>query len=288
VATGAQEHIDVTTAAEYIPEIWSKYVIKAREDALVFARLVTRKYEDDLSYGDIIHVPLLSNLTSRTKNLSANTAVTYETVTETAVTITVGTWSYAAIAIESATKKQTYKDMVQLYAPKMGFALALAVDDDLAALVDDLTTNSVGTLASPPTYSQFNRARRLLNDANVPQSGRWSIFSPAAEEGLMELDQFIRNDYSKLQGRENSEEDMAYMGSWFRVPVYMSTNVEGTNAAGHDNVMAHTEAFALVMQMSPTTHKWFDIDYLADKVVSEQLYGVKTMRDDHAVWFKAA
>lgn len=288
MASGATEFIDVTTAAEYIPEIWSKYVIKARESSLVFARLATRKYEADLSYGDIIHVPLLSNLNSRTKHLSANTAVLYETVTETAVTITIGTWSYAAIAIESASKKQSYKDMVQLYAPKMGYALALAVDDDIAALVDDLTTNTVGTLGAAPTYQNFNRARRLLNDNDVPQKGRWSAFSPFAEEGLMELDQFIRNDYSKLQGDPNSEDDMGYMGRWFRVPVYMSTNVEGDNTVGHDNVMAHEEAFACVMQLSPTTHRWFDIDFLADKVVTEQLYGVKTMRDNHGVWMKAA
>lgn len=288
MASGATEFVDVVTAAEYIPEIWSKYVIRARNQKLVFARLFTSKYEEGLSYGDTIHVPLVSHLTARTKHLSANTAVLFETVTETGVTITIATWGYAAQGVESATQKQTYKDQIELYAPELGYALALQVDDDMAALVDDLTTNVVGTLATLPTYEQFLQARRLLNDANVPLDGRFAIISPAAEEGLLQLDQFIRNDYSRIQGRTTDSEDRAYVGEWFGVKIYVSTNVEGDNTAGHDNVMAHPDAMTAVMQMNPTTHKWFDVNYLTDKVVSEQLYGVKIMRDDHAVWLKSA
>ena len=78
------------------------------------------------------------------------------------------------------------------------------------------------------------------------------------------------------------------MGNWLRMPVYKSVNVEGTNAAGHHNTMFHMDALALVMQIQPTTHTFFDIDYLAYKAVVEQLYGVKEMRDDHGVWMKGA
>lgn len=288
LASGATEFVDVTTADQFIDEIWSKYVIRAREQRLVFARLATRKYEDGASHGDTIHVPQVAHLTSRTKNLSANTAVLFETDTGTHVNITIGTWEYVAMAVESATAKQSYKDLIELYAPEMGYALALGVDDALAALVDDFGTNVVGTLGSMPTYEQFLEARRLLNDANVPRKGRVGVFSPAAEEGFLQLDQFVRNDYSKLQGKEDDDDDMGYIGSWLNIPIYVSTNVEGDNTTGHDNTIFHPDAMALVMQMTPTTHRWFDINYLASKVVTEQLYGVKEMRDDHGVWFKAA
>lgn len=287
-ASGATEFWDTTIADQLIPEIWSKYIIRARPQKMVFAKLFTSKYQEDLSYGDTIHVPQVQHLTARTKNLSANTAVLFETDTSTSVNITIGTWGYVAQGVETATAKQSYKDIVELYAPELGYALGLQVDDDMAALPDDLTTNFVGALGAPPTYEQFNQGRRQLNDGNVPRKGRFSIFSPAAEEGLMLLDQFVRNDYSKLQGSKDDSDDMGYVGSWFNIPVYVSTNVEGDNTVGHDNVMAHEEAFTAVMQMEPTTHKWFDINYLTDKVVVEQLYGVKLMRDDHAVWFKAA
>ena len=288
MASGAAEFFDTTIADKLIPEIWSKYVIRAREQKLCFARLATRKYEDDLSYGDTIHVPQIAHLNARTKHLTANTAVLFETDTATHVDITIGTWSYVAMAVETATAKQSYKDIIELYAPEMGYALALAVDDDLAALVDDFGTNIVGSLGSMPTYEQFLEARRLLNDANVPRKGRVGVFSPMAEEGFLQLDQFVRNDYSKIQGAKDDDDDMGYVGSWFGIPIYVSTNVEGDNTAGHDNTIMHSEAIACCMQMEPTTHRWLDINYLANKVVTEQLYGVKEMRDDHAVWFKAA
>lgn len=288
MASGATEFVDATTAAPYIPTIWSKYVLRAREQQLLFARLFTRKYESDAVYGGTVQVNAVSHLTARTKNMSANTAVLFETNTEATTAITIGTWGYAAYAVETATKKQSYKDQIELYGPELGYALALQVDDDMAALVDDLTTNAVGSLTSNPTYAQFLQARRLLNDANVPRKGRFAIFSPASEEAFLNLAQFVSSDYNKISGEVDDADDMGYIGKWFRIPVYVSTNVEGDNTAGHDNVMAHSEGMTVVMQMEPTTHTWLDINYLANKVVTEQLYGVKTMRDDHACWFKAA
>ena len=42
------------------------------------------------------------------------------------------------------------------------------------------------------------------------------------------------------------------------------------------------------MQMTPDMHTMFDIDYFADKVAIEQLYGEQVMRSDHGVWIKGA
>ena len=64
--------------------------------------------------------------------------------------------------------------------------------------------------------------------------------------------------------------------------------MEGSNPAGHDNTLFQKESLALVMQMNPTMHSMFDIDYFADKVAIEQLYGTQEMRDDHGVWIKGA
>jgi hypothetical protein len=52
--------------------------------------------------------------------------------------------------------------------------------------------------------------------------------------------------------------------------------------------MFQRQALALVMQERPTVFQQFDIDYLVDKVVVEQLYGVLEMRDDHGVFVKGA
>ena len=286
MAAGATEFIDNTTADVFIPEIWSPLAIVAREQQLVFAKLVDRKFEDGLSAGDTIHVPGVSDMAARTK--STNTAITYETVTESNTDITIGTHKYAAIAVESITKVQNNRDQLALYAGKLGYALGLDVDDTLAGLPDNFS-QTVGTLAAENTYHDYLRAIQYLDDANAPAESRYFVISPAAEVGLMKADIYTNNDYSMLHGEgRNTALEYAYVSSFLNIPVYKTTNVEGTNSAGHDNTLFQKESIALVMQMAPQMHSMFDIDYFADKVAIEQLYGTQEMRDDHGVWIKGA
>ena len=286
MATGATEFIDNTTADVFIPELWSMEAIVARENQLVFANLVDRKFENGLSFGDTIHIPSVSNLDARTK--STNGAVTYETITESNLDISIATHEYAAIALENITRVQNNRDQLKLYAGKLGYALALAVDDVLAGLVDNFSQN-VGTLAVELTDDELLRSRQYLDDADAPQDSRVMIVSPAQETGLLKLDRFVHNDYDSIHGpgRETGLEK-AYVASFMGMPIYRSVNVEGTNAAGHDNGMFQKEALALVMQISPKTYHQFDIDYIVDKVVVEQLYGTREIRDDHGVFMKGA
>ena len=283
------DFIDNTTATAFIPELWSMLAIVAREDSLVFAQLVDRRFEQNLSFGDTVHVPSVGNLAARTKALSSNAAITYETITETNKDISIATWEYAAIAVESIVKIQNNRDQLKMYGGKLGYALGLAVDDVLAGLPDDFT-NTVGTLAVENTDDEWLRARQYLNDANAPYDGRAIVIAPAAETGLLKLDRFVNSDYAMIHGNESPQTSLerAYVTSWYRTPVYMSVNTEGTNAAGHDNTMFQRDALALVMQEKPKLYQQFDIDYLVDKVAMEQIYGVLEMRDDHGVWVKGA
>lgn len=285
MATGTTEFIDNTTADAFIPEVWSKKALVSRENELLFATLFDRQYEGEMSYGDTLNVPGITNLSAAAK--SANTAIVYETQTESNTQITVTTWEYSAFAIETKTKKQAMQDLVKRYAPKQGYALALAIDDVLAGLPDDFS-NPVGTLGTPTAYSDWLRAQQYLDDANAPTEGRFIAISPAERKNLMEMDQFVHGDYSKLQDSTTPKKDRSRIGTWMTMPVYMSVNVEGTNAAGHDNTLAQKEAVALAVQIDMPSYHFFDIDYFADKYAVESLYGAKEMRDDHGVWVKGA
>lgn len=286
MASGTTEFIDNTTADAFIPEIWSKKAIVARENELLFANLFDRTYEGEMSYGDILNVPNVSNLTAATK--SANTAINYETNTDSNVQITVSTWEYSAFALETKTKKQAMQDLVKRNAPKMGYALGLAIDDVGAGLPDDFSVSAQGTLGTPTSYSDWLRAQQALDDANVPLEDRFIAISPAERKNLMEMDQFVHGDYAKLQDSTAPKKDRARIGTWMTYPVYMSVNVEGSNAAGHDNTLAHKTACALVIQIDMPSYHFFDIDYFADKYAMESLYGWKEMRDDHGCWVKGA
>ena len=292
----ATEFIDRTTADVFIPEIWSSLAVIEREDALVFGQLIDRRFEAELSVGDTLNVPSLSNLgTASTKTINA--AIDYTTVTETmvqagdggfdGVTITVGTHDYMAIAIESIAKLQVNRDLMAAYAGKMGFALGLAFDDVLAGFPDNYS-NAVGTLAVEVVVDDWLRAIQHLDDANAPQTDRAIVVSPAEAINMLTKDKFVHNDYSRLQGTISGTPglDRGYVSSFLDIPIYKSTNVEGTNATGHDNTLFHRESVAAIMQMQPTAHSMYDIDFLADKVVLEQVHGSSEVRDDHGVFVR--
>jgi N4-gp56 family major capsid protein len=288
MATGATEFVDSTTANVFIPELWSLESVRARENRLVYAKLVDRKFEKNLSFGDLIHVQSISNLTAQTKAKSDNTANVFETQTETNTDITIATWEYTAMAVEDIVTVQANRDLFASYAGKMGYALDLAVDNVLAGLADN-ASNTVGTLATDLTYDDLLRARQYLDDADAPQEDRVIVVSPAQEAGMMKLDHFINSDYSQMMGTsKNTSADRGYFGSWLGMPVYKSVNVEGTNAAGHDNCMLQKEAWTLIMQMKPKTESARDIDYFVDKVAMQHLHGSQEMRDDHAVWMQGS
>jgi hypothetical protein len=285
VATTATEFIDTTTAAVFIPVIWSREAIIAREQKLNFAPAVNRRFEKELTFGSAIHVPSVVNLTAQDsggKNTSNNTAVVWETITETNTDLTINKWYYSGVAIESFTKKQSMQDLMARYAPKQGYALALVVDDALATLVLSISS-SVGTLAQDVDYETALRAVQYLNDANAPQEDRCWFISPAQYTAFMKLDQFIHDDYKSLNSDVTQGQADAYCGKWMRTPVYMSTNVDGTNAAGHSNALMQKECLALAVQMEPVTHNWFDVNYLADKFIVEEIFGSAIMRNDHGV-----
>lgn len=290
MATGTEEFVDNTTADVFIPEIWSPLAIVARESNLVFADRVDTRYTDAIRrLGDTVHVPSVGNLTASTKTIASNTAIDYETVTETNVDIVVNVWEYAAMAVEDIIDVQANRDMMALYAGKLGYALALAVDDVLAGLVDNFGTNLVGTLAVENTDDDWLEARQLLNDADVPMEDRSIIISPKAETAMLKNDRFIHADYGLIHSDgPGTRVQQSYIGAYYRMPVYVSTNVEGTNAAGHDNTMVHKQALALAMQMSPKIGHMYDLDYFVDKVAVQQLYGTKEMRDDHGVFVSGA
>lgn len=266
-------------------EIWSKKAIVARENALVFAGLVDRQFEDEMNYGDILNIPGITNLTAQTK--SVNAVIVYETATETNVQLTVATWEYSAFAIETKTKKQVMQDLYKRYAPKQGYALGLSIDDVLAGLPDDFSQN-LGTLGTPTSYSDWLRAQQYLDDSNTPLEERVIVIAPAERKNLMEMDQFTNGDYAKLQDSTAPRKDSSRIGTWMTMPVHMSVNVEGTNAAGHDNAMFHKSALALVVQIDMPSYHFFDIDYFADKYAVECLYGTREIRDEAGVWVKGA
>lgn len=277
---GATEFIDTTSADVYLMEVWSKMASVAREKKYVFAANVDRTKEAELKRGQILHVGRISDLTATSK--SVNTAITYETHNESEDTLEIDTFTYAAFALEDMVSPMVSLNLINQYMPKIGYALAGDVDTQIAALIDDGTiTQTVGTLATGLTYDNIVRADQYLNDAEAPEEGRSIIISHAEKANWMKMDQFINRDYQEIR--------TGILGSVLNYPIFITGNTDGTNAAGHDNVMMHSSAIMLAQQIQPNIKTDWDIDYLCAKIVGFESYGTdfnEAYTSTHAVWMK--
>src|SRR3990167_4845464 len=265
-------------------EVWSKMASAARQKKLVFGAHVDRSPEAELKPGQIYRRQRVSHLATRGK--SANTDVTYETVTESEDTLTINNYYYAAFAVEDVIKPMVRISQLELYVPEIGYALAKQEDDDAAALIDDGTiTQSVGTLAAGLTFDNYVRADQYLQDAEAPDDERVIIISHAEKANAIKQEQFINSQYIKLQeGTSNT----GILGGILGYPVFVTGNTNGSNEAGHDSVVMHKSAILMAQQMAPKIATGWDQDYYAAKVSGLETYGlgVNSAYVDHAIWLK--
>lgn len=281
MATG---NITTTTAAVFIPEIWSAEVKRAVESNLTMARLVLRSFEGDIkAKGDVVHINDISNLSVGDK--SASTDVSYETITEAQTDLTIDKHKYAAFKLEDIVAVQSNTDLLKEYSNKVGYALAKQVDTDLLALYVALSqsTGSDGTDISAAT---FLTAIQYLDNADAPETDRSGVFAAGQKKAFLNVDQFVRYDATGIGGQQNPI-IRGQFGELYGVRLYFSTNVTTTGSpSGDHNLVFHKEAFALAMQRDIRIQSQYDIDALAEKVVGDVLYGVVEYRDTFGVVVK--
>src|SRR5262245_16082326 len=274
MATGATEFFYNTMAdVVFSPDICSKHVLRATESNLVLARSVNRGFEDDASVGKTVKVASIGNLTARAK--AENTAIVYETVAETATTITLNIWSYAAVGIEDIVKVQSIIDVQNEYQRKLGYAIAKDIDTALATDFAGFST-TVGTLGTAATDANVLSAMAALDNADAPQDHRFFIMSPAENANQLALERWSNALYI---GTGDQPVRNGMLGDMYGLNLAVTTNLVKPAGGQARNAVFHRDALALVVQRSPKTHLFYDIDYFSWKLASEVIYGHQEMRD---------
>lgn len=285
MALGANQ-MTVTTEAVFIPEVWSREILRAREDALVMAKAVKR-YDSEVKKGDTLHIPNLSNLSVYTK--AANTQVVLQAPTESENTISINQHDYVSFLIEDIAAVQADYALQAEYTKKAGFALAENLDTNLLGLYTQFSNADVGVYGTDITDAVIIAAIQALDEANAPLEGRKFVVAPSQKAAIMALARFTEAAYigtSQQPSRVVKGPDNRYLwGDVYGTPVYYTNQVPTTAATPTQthNILFQTEAIALGMQKSPRTQAQNRIDYLGTIVVVDQIYGYNILRADHGV-----
>ncbi len=279
--------ITTTTAAVFIPEVWSPEVLRATESALVMAPLVKRFDALVTQKGDTIHIPNLSNLSANSK--TANTQVTLQAPTETEATISINQHYEASFLVEDIARIQSNYDLMAEYTSKAGYAIAQQVDTDLLGQYTSLTTTDVGTYGEDISDSVILQGIETLDLQDVPMEDRAFVIDPTQKTALLLLDKFVRADYlgnyQTPKPAATGPNSRYLWGDIYGIPTYYTNQVvttAGTPTQLH-NILFHKEAFALAMQQAPRTQSSYILEYVGNLVVVDVIYGFSTIRTTFGV-----
>jgi len=133
-------HTTITTAANFIPEIWSDETIAAYKSKLVLANLVT-KINFKGKKGDTLHIPVPGRGSASAK--AASTQVTLIADTASLVDVLINKHFEYSKLYEDIAEMQALSSMRKFYTDDAGYALAKRVDQDLALLGAGLGGGSI-------------------------------------------------------------------------------------------------------------------------------------------------
>ena len=257
-----------TTADVFIDEIWGPELNRAIEFKLVIAALFSDWTSKMRGSGDVFHLVARHNLTANTK--SASTDATPEAITETDQDFTVSTHQIVAQEIEDFAEVMSKYDIRAEFTLAAAYALGRAQDEAGAALLDDNTTQTVGTLNVELTDDNFIRTWQYIQDSagTPPFKG---VVSPAAWGGMLKLEKFIQQLYNgDTQGRAVHD---AEIGRVYQAVMHASNLTVGTAPSSSGHIWAGDHFFKIIKK-APKQDAWFSPLAKAWVVATDQIYGM--------------
>jgi N4-gp56 family major capsid protein len=293
--------VTTTTAATFIPEIWSDEIVAAYKKNLVLANLVM-KMNFRGKKGDTVHVPSPTRGAASAKG--ATNAVTLIAATENEVQIAIDKHYEYSRLIEDIVETQALNSLRQFYTDDAGYALAKQVDTDLIQLgrafngatigTNDYATSAASTKAyigsdgttaynsstsnaAALTDAAIRRTIQRLDDNDTPMDGRFFIIPPSSRNTLMGLARYTEQAFvGDGNAIRNGE-----IGNLYGIPVFVTSNADfGAGNSGADRIclMGHRDAMVLVEQMGVRSQTQYKQEYLATLYTADMIYGVKAMR----------
>ena len=290
-----------TTAAAFIPEMWSDEIVAAYKKSLVAAN-VFKKMSHKGKKGDTINIPVPTRGSANLKGSQAQ--VTLNSTSSSLIPVLIDKHYEYSNLIEDITEVQALASLRRFYTEDAGYALAKQVDTSLIQLgrgfnggsgtaaytgayigsngttLYDSTASAGAGNAAALTDAAIRRTIQRLDDNDVPMDGRFFIIPPSSRNTLMGLDRYTEQAFVGEVGNGNTIRN-GEIGNLYGIPVFVSSNCDtATGTAGvRVALMGHQDSAVLVEQMGVRSQTQYKQEYLATLYTADTLYGVKELRD---------
>ncbi|MEM0952469.1 MAG: P22 phage major capsid protein family protein [Cyanobacteria bacterium P01_H01_bin.74] len=271
----------------FIPEVWSKKLLKIFDKTAVMANLVNRDFEGDITKaGDVVHVRTFGDVTIN--DYTRDMTIAFQALTDPMVDLLIDQQKYFAFKVDDLDKAQSNTDILEGYASRGAIAIRDVVDSRLLGhYVDVDADNVIGTDGAPITltsgniYDYITQLGEKLDTANIPQEGRNLVITPKFKTMLLQSSEFTRASSLGDNVIQNG-----YIGNVAGFAIHVSTN--NPAVGGVVNLMAFTRDFISFASQVSKVETVRPYDMFAEAVKGLYLYGSKAMLPKAGAVLKAS
>lgn len=239
-------------SGRFIPTLWSSKLNVKFYAASVFADICNRNWEGDVSnIGDKVIINNVPTLTIRDYTVGGN--LVYETPQADTVELALDRGKYFAFNVNDVMEYQAKPNMMDMFSNEAAEQMRIVMDSTCIFRTFDQgaaanrgatagvksTAYNLGTESAPVTLNatagdannvltKILQMASVLDEQNVPDSGRWIVLPPRARTLLMNTNlaqaQFMGDDRSMVRN--------GMVGMIDRFKVYISNNLPTMAASG--------------------------------------------------------
>jgi hypothetical protein len=271
----------------FIPEIWSKKLLKVFNKTVVMGNLVNRDFEGDIqSAGDVVHVRTFGDVTIN--DYTRDMTISFQSLTDPMVDLTIDQQKYFAFKVDDLNKAQADINILEGYASRAAIAIRDVVDSRLIGHYADVDSgNVIGTDLAPITltssniYSYITQLGEMLDNSNITSEGRNLVITPKFKTMLLQSDEFTRASSLGDNVIQNG-----YIGNVAGFAVHVTTN--NPVVSGVVNLMAFTQDYISFASQVSKVETVRPYNMFADAVKGLYLYGSKVMLPKAGAVLKAS
>lgn len=266
-------------AITFIPEIWSAKMLVSLKKSLVFGQpsVVNRDYEGEIrNQGDTVRIRSMSRPTIGTYS-KGSTTISPEQLTDAQRSLVIDQAKYFAFEVDDIDAAQSAGGELDTALTEAVYGLRDTADQFIAALYTGAdSANQIGTVSVTTAALAYTQLRKLsvkLDEANVPQEGRFVVVPPWYHGLLLEDDRFVRVDASGSdQGLRNG-----IVGRALGFDVLKSNNAPFVTGDDYAVIAGHPMAISFAEQIMKV-EAYRPQDAFSDAVKGLYVYGAKLVR----------
>lgn len=267
-------------ALSFIPEVWAAVPLDTLKKSLVYAQdtVVNRDYEGDIAnQGDTVRIRSFSDPTI-TAHVN-NATITYEELTDAQRSLVIDQANRFSFMVDDVDAAQSPGGELEQALVQASYKLRDEADKYVVGLHTGVAgANALGTVgvtSADLAYTQLVNLKVKLDQANVPQDGRYCVIPPWFHGLLLQNSKFVdASAYASAAPIRNGE-----VGRAVGFDVLVSNNAPLVSGDDYAVMAGHPSAITYAEQITGVEAMRLETKY-GNGVRGLHLFGAKLVRPD--------